>query len=341
MTTQSYLLGVGAGFVAAFVFASATTGPLPVRFILFVLTPLPIFLAGLGWGYRSALVAGLAGAVFIAMMSNAPIGVVFAITQALPCVVLCYLAHLNRPAAQNNSTQTPPGDVATKSDANVEWYPVGRLVLWAAALSAVIAIAMLLVLGGDMDALKKSLRSSMEVFAKQQIPQGGDAGTSTVSPENLDQMTDIALRVLPAIAAISIMASLLFNLWLAARITLVSGNLSRPWPDLSALTYPPMAALALSVSILASFLSGTLGIIATAVSGACYLAYVLLGLAILHHLTRGHAWRPFALWAAYLMLIFNMGLSFIPALVGLAEPFSPINRGRGGGPPGQPPNTLT
>ncbi len=335
MTTQGYFLGFGAGLVAAVVFASATTGPLPVRFILFLLTPLPIFLAGLGWGYRSALTAGLTGALIIALMSNAKVGVAFAITQALPCVVLCYLALLNRPLAAQSATST-----SGNQPPNVEWYPVGRLVIWAAVIAAVIAIAMLMVLGTDMDTLKKSLRASIEVFAKQQLPKGSE-GAAAISAADLDQMTDLALRVLPAIAAVSIMGGFLFNLWLAARITLASGNLPRPWPDLAAITFPPLAALVLSVAIVASFLTGSAGIIATAISGAFYLAFVLLGLAILHYITRGQAWRPFALWAAYFLLVFNMGLSFIPALVGLSEPFSPINRGRSGGPPRTPPPDPT
>lgn len=329
MSNQAYFLGVGAGIIAAVVFASATTGPLPVRFILFLLTPLPIFLAGLGWGYLSALTAGLAGSVLIASMWAVPVGIAFALTQALPCVFLCYLALLNRPlpSASNQSGQQA-------QTASLEWYPIGRIILWTAAISAIIAIAMLLLLGTDIETLKKSMRASLEVFVTQQLPKGN--GATTPSGEDLDRMTEIALRIMPAVAAVSIMGGLLFNFWLSARITLMSGRLSRPWPDVAAITYPPLAALILAIAMVASFMNDTFGLMATAVSGAFYLAFVLLGLAILHYMTRGLSWRPMALWGAYVLLVFNIGLSFIPALVGLTEAFSPINRGKSGGPPTLP-----
>ncbi len=52
------LIAVLLGLVSAVVFASATTGPMLMRYVLFLLTSLPIFLAGLGWGWRFAGVAG-------------------------------------------------------------------------------------------------------------------------------------------------------------------------------------------------------------------------------------------------------------------------------------------
>ena len=54
------LIAVLLGLVSAVVFASATTGPMLMRYVLFLLTSLPIFLAGLGWGWRFAGVAGAA-----------------------------------------------------------------------------------------------------------------------------------------------------------------------------------------------------------------------------------------------------------------------------------------
>jgi hypothetical protein len=53
------LIALGAGLISAVVFASATTGPLLMRMVLFLLTALPLFLAGLGLGPRAAAVAGV------------------------------------------------------------------------------------------------------------------------------------------------------------------------------------------------------------------------------------------------------------------------------------------
>ncbi len=61
------LVGVGLGLVAAVVFASATTGPLVARFLLFFITPLPIALAGLGWGWHTAAIAGFSRHALVAI----------------------------------------------------------------------------------------------------------------------------------------------------------------------------------------------------------------------------------------------------------------------------------
>lgn len=331
MTNQGFLIGIGAGLIAALAFASATTGPLPMRFLLYLLTPLPIFLAGLGWGYLSALIASLIGAFALGFISSSPaVGLVFAATQTIPCVVLCYLAGLNRPIA---ATQGADQTATTSQPPAVEWYPVGRIVLWTAAIATVLSITLLLAMGQDSDQVRDVLRETITKIISSQMEAassagGGAAGNAVVMPtdKELEVMTDNALRIMPAIAAISIMLGLLFNLWLGARITHASGQLQRPWPDLAAIYFPPGTALVFSVAILLAFLKGMTGLAATAISGALFAAYFLLGLAIIHYATRPYAWRPFLLWAIYFVLFVLSFLSLLIVLVGLSEPFSPINR---------------
>ncbi len=87
------------GLVAAVVFASATTGPLFVRFLLLFITPLAIALAGLGWGWRTAVLAGTVGTALVFVFATPAVAAAFALTQAAPMAVLTYLAMLSRPAA--------------------------------------------------------------------------------------------------------------------------------------------------------------------------------------------------------------------------------------------------
>jgi hypothetical protein len=116
------------------------------------------------------------------------------------------------------------------------------------------------------------------------------------------------------------MGSLLFNMWLAGRITLASGQLQRPWPDLPMLTYPAGTPLLLAIATGAGLLPGLPGLIGAGFAGPLFLAYVLLGLAVVHYVTRGHSWRPFALWALYVALfIINTIASLAIALIGLTE----------------------
>jgi len=325
----TYLAGAGLGLVAAVVFASATTGPFFVRFLLLFITSLPIALAGLGWGWRSAAMAGAVGTAIVLLFSSPAVAVAFAATQAAPMVVLTYLAMLARPLSDGS-------DAASDEEPGVEWYPVGRLVIWSAVMAGLMAIGSLLLLGGDLEELRKALAD----FIKTAVASSGlprPEGQSDLSEVELTALSEIALSILPAASALSWMGSLLFNLWLAGRVTLASGQLGRPWPDLAALTYPPATPLAFGLMLLATMLDGYPGLAASAFAGGLFAAYLLLGLAILHYTTRGKSWRPFALWGLYgALLIVNIWIAIVVAMLGLSEAVLHL-RARSAAPPGSPP----
>lgn len=313
------LIALGAGLISAVVFASATTGPLLMRMILFLLTALPLFLAGLGLGPRAAAVAGFSGALLV-LVAGSPIGaLVFAASQVIPAVILVYLVMLNRVA----------------DDGRTEWYPVGRIVIAAALIAGSFATLTLFLLGGDIETLRSALRGMLQTFVDNELPKMPDA--PTLGPADIDEATGIALALLPAASAISTMGSLLFNLWLAGRITMASGRLQRPWPDLAAMVYPPTAPLILAAATAAGFLAGLPGMIAAGFAGPLLFSYVLLGLAVVHYTTRGRPWRPFALWGLYASLfIMNTIASLAIALLGLAEAIWPMRKLS---PPDEPPST--
>jgi hypothetical protein len=314
------LIALGAGLISAVVFASATTGPLLMRMVLFLLTALPLFLAGLGLGPRAAAVAGFSGALLV-LVAGSPIGaLVFAASQVIPAAILVYLVMLNRVA----------------DDGHTEWYPVGRIVIAAALIAGSFATLTLFLLGGDIETLRSALRGMLQTFVDNELPKMPDA--PTLGPADIDEATGIALALLPAASAISTMGSLLFNLWLAGRITMASGRLQRPWPDLPAMVYPPTAPLMLAAATAAGFLAGLPGMIAAGFAGPLLFAYVLLGLAVVHYTTRGRTWRPFALWGLYASLfIMNTIASLAIALLGLAEAIWPMRKLSP--PPDEPPST--
>jgi hypothetical protein len=276
--------------------------------VLFLLTPLALFLAGLGLGPLAAAAGGIAGTLLVLVAGSALGALVFAASQAIPVVVLTYLASLNRSTA-----------------GGVEWYPAGRLVVAAALLAGIFSTVTLFLLGGDIDTLRNGLREMLQSFVNTELPKMPDA--PVLGPEEIDEATAIALALLPAASAISTMGSLLFNLWLAGRITMASGRLQRPWPDLAAIAYPPVTPLLLAVATGAGFLAGLPGLIAAGFAGPLFLCYVLLGLAVVHFVTRGRSWRPFALWGLYASLfIMNTVASLAIALLGLAEAIWPMRK---------------
>src|SRR5215831_17867796 len=116
---QFVLIGLGAGAAAALLFASLASGSL-LSIPLLLLSPLPIMIAGLGWSHWSALTAALAAAFTLGVAFEPLSAVSFMAFSGLPGWWLSYLAMLARPT----------GDGA----ATLEWYPPGRLVVWAALL---------------------------------------------------------------------------------------------------------------------------------------------------------------------------------------------------------------
>ena len=315
----SLLIGLGAGLVSAVVFASATTGPMFTRLLLFLLTPLALFLAGLGVGPTTVVVAGIAGTAIVWGAGSAPAAIVFAASQAVPAALLVYLASLNRTTA-----------------AGAEWYPAGRIVIAAALFAGAFSVLALFLLGADIDQLRATLRGMLEQFVNTELPKMPDA--PVLGPQEIDEATSVALALLPAASGISTMGSLLFNMWLAGRITLASGRLQRPWPDLAAIAYPVGTPLLFAVATGAGFLAGMPGLIGAGFAGPLFFAYVLLGLAVVHYVTRGRPWRPFALWGLYLLLfVVNTLASLALALVGLADAVWPIRKPQpSGGAPPQP-----
>lgn len=294
--------------VAAVAFASATTGPFLARFILIFITPLPLALAGLGWGPTSAITAGAVGTALVGLWAGGTVALAFAVSQVVPMVILTYLALLARPLAIEGAG--PPA---------LEWYPPGRLVIWSALLAAALSVAWLLLFGADLATLKQSLAEYFRTAVKDKMATLPD-GTQ-LSDADFQSMAEVMVALFPLALAISWITGLLFNLWLAGRITLASGQLVRPWPDLSVIDYPKGSALIFAAALVGTMIDGVPGQVAKAFAGSFFIAFVLLGLAVIHYTTRGQPWRPFALWGLYITLVFlSAWVAVVIALIGLSEP---------------------
>ena len=301
MTPQTFLLSVGAGLVSAVVFASATTGPVLARFALFLLTPISIYLAGLGLGPLCGAIAGVSATAIIFFIANPTAAFVFLASEAAPAVMLSRQALLAR------------GD-----DPAREWYPTGSLVQTAALFAGASAVLVMILLGVESDAMTKTLRAAVETFTKTELPT--IPGSAPLTGAQLDDLTATVKLALPAVLAISAMGTMLLNLWLAGRVTLASGRLTRPWPDLAELALPSGSSLVMLAALTLSFAGGILGLGGSAFAGACFLAFALMGLAVAHHLTRGSPWRNFILTAIYVaLLLFASGTSLMLALTGVGE----------------------
>src|SRR6195952_3464652 len=142
MTTL--LIGLAAGCASALMFASIISGAL-ISLLLFYLAPLPLMMAGLGWGPLSATIGGIAAACGLGAIFGLPYCIAFVLTVALPAWWLGHLALLGRPVPVAASTGNGASPVASA----MEWYPVGRILLWTAGFAALTTMAALFTLGTD------------------------------------------------------------------------------------------------------------------------------------------------------------------------------------------------
>jgi Predicted membrane protein (DUF2232) len=274
------LIAVAAGCASALMFASIISGAL-ISLLLFYLAPLPLMVAALGWGPLSATIGGIAAATGLGAIFGLPYCIAFAVTVALPAWWLGHLTLLGRPVTNGASSGNGASPVAPA----LEWYPVGRILLWITGFAALTTMAALLTLGTDAAAITGALRRGlMRIIGPRDAASTGET----------EQWIDALVTIGPAAAAVVAMMTLTLNLWLAARITATSGRLHRPWPDLKSAALPPMTLAALCVAVAFCFSGGLLAILAQIVTAALMMAYALTGFAVLHTLTL--ALKSRALW---------------------------------------------
>ena len=282
---QMVLVGLGAGAAAALLFASVASGSIAAVF-LFYLAPLPILIAALGWSHFAGLIAAAAATAVVALLS----GMFFI---AVPVIAfgawwLGYLALLARPATNGGGGA-------------LEWYPVGRLVLWTAVIGTLVVAAAVPNFGTDQESLQAALRKTYERILNDQ------------------SVIDVLVVAVPPAAAVFSTTTSLFNLWLAARVVKISGRLARPWPDLTALALPAISAGLLAVAIVGSFLPDLVGVLFGAFAASLIMVFAVLGFAVLHALTRGMRSRVVVLAGVYGVTIVLGWPVLAMSLLGLAE----------------------
>ena len=282
------LIALAAGSASALMFASIISGAL-ISLLLFYLAPLPLMVAALGWGPIAATIGGIVAASGLGAIFGLPYCIAFAITVAVPAWWLGHLSLLGRPlpgaAAGNGSAPAAP---------QLEWYPVGRILLWIAGFAALATITAMLTLGTDAETITNSLRSGLlRILGARDAASSGD----------IERWVAALAIVAPAAATIVAMMTLTLNLWLAGKIAATSGRLHRPWPDLKSAELPPMTLVALSVALAFCFIGGLAAMFAQITTTALMMAYGLTGFAVLHTLTLALKSRVFWLCCTYAIVV--------------------------------------
>ena len=294
------LIGLAAGAVSALMFTSMISGEL-IALVLIYLAPLPLMVAAIGWGPLCAAIGGIAATAALGAIFGLPLCAAFAIGVALPGWWLGHLALLGRPAVGPSTSDAAP------DGHDLEWYPVGRLLLWIVAFATFATFALLLTRGGDAASIAEGLKHDLEqVLAAFAVTAD-------------DQVLDALVAVIPICGVIGSFVVLTLNLWLAAKIAATSGRMRRPWPDLRGTALPPLTLAALCVAIALCYTGGLTALLAKLVTSALMMAYAFTGFAVLHTLTTALKSRVFWLGSAYIIVVLFMWPVLAMVVLGLAD----------------------
>jgi len=151
--------GVLAGICAAFLTLGATAQS-SLSFLLYAGSAMPIFIAGMGWGNRAAIIAIITTAIIGALVMSPLFALTIAIFTLIPAGWLSHLANLARPASELGG----PDDL-------LAWYPLSGIVLHLCILAsvAVVILGWLIGYGPDLvarmvDVMMTSVQSREPLF---------------------------------------------------------------------------------------------------------------------------------------------------------------------------------
>ena len=301
---QIVLIGLGAGAASALLFASIASGS-PLSFALANFAQLPILLAAIGWTHLAGLLGALAASVALAIATTGSVALAFLLGIGLPAWWIGYLALLARPAGVDPRA--------------IEWYPVGRIVVWTAIAAALVVLVTMLRYGFDAAQIQAGLRRELERALRFLSGTAANAPLQFPGVRDPERLLDILVLIVPPLKATALTVTSLLNLWLAALIVRVSGRLKRPWPQIAQMTFPPFAATVLAIAVAGTFLPDLIGLASNVFTASLLLAYALLGFAVMHTVTLGLSGRSFMLTGLY----FTVGLFGWPivlmSLLGVLE----------------------
>lgn len=298
MMRQVTLPAALAALASALLFLSATSGVGGLPFVVYFVQ-LPLFYIGFSAGLTQAALASGGALILVLVLGGGLVGFLFALVEALPCLVTVRQALLYRRVGAR------PEDI--------EWYPLGDLLALLTGLALVLTIIGLMVLGWQDDSLA-SLFAQMLEAAATQLPVGGDLAVV------LERLMRIA-PLIPGIIAASWLVMTVVNGFLGHTLAQRSGGARRPVSKLTMIELPAWCAPAFLVAgVVALLVGGDVAFFARSALVVLGMPLLFLGLATVHVAVRKLPSPKLALvvfYIAFMLLSWPLGLALV--VLGLLE----------------------
>ncbi|MGL5447103.1 MAG: hypothetical protein ACRDBL_07340 [Rhabdaerophilum sp.] len=283
--TQAILLASLAGFASALLTGMLTPGMMSLAF-LFLVSPLPLFIAGFAWHPLVAALAGLFGAILIDFATGDRAAVAFASIMALPAYAMSAVAW--------RSFATETRMIAKDGIAT------GQI-----ALSAVIYIALVIVISAiwvepDYAVFTQKLRG----FVLEGIRQMGAPGNPAVNdPATLNRLADLMTAIMLPMSGFVIITTITLSAALGAMVAERSGRMEFVKPSFNEFRLPGGSLILFGATLLIGMWEGYIAVFAEIAALGIALLLMLQGLGVLHTRLRGKPSRGFLLSVAWASVI--------------------------------------
>lgn len=311
MKPQAILIGLVAGAAAALLFAGLILQS-STALVLSLATPIPIFIASLGWGsIAGGIAAAASGIAITALTGTSMSALILVATMTLPAAIVGHLAGLARPSER--PAHAPSVLPSAPAAPALDWYPLPRILFAIAAIASAACLFVGWLVGYDTAEIGASIG---EALRAQLSANGAD-------PATLDEIQAIALvmvRIVPFVQPALLTIILVACLHLSGLVARASGRLPRPRDDIPATAGLPRAAVAVfGLAILGTFAPSPVATVAAVFAGTFGAAFTLVGLASFHRRTRGRGARGLILFAAYTAIVLLSFPLVAATILGLTE----------------------
>ncbi len=289
------LIAIAAAAASALLAAGVAAGSV-LAVPLFYLAPLPVMIAGIAFSPVAAGLAVVFASIGLGVMFGGTFLLAYAVGMGVPAFALAYAALLARQDAAGGEA--------------LLWYPVGSLALLAAVFSTVSVWVALLAMATDYESYKAAVTIAFDAMV------GPSPGASA---QDREAMGAFMAHVLPPMAGLITMLSQLACLYLAGRAARISQRLARPWPMISGMRLPQIAAYLLAGALLVTLLPGMPGLLGSVAAATLVFAYALVGFAVVHALTIGNSARFLILSGLWLITLVLGWPVLAMAVLGFAD----------------------
>ncbi|MGB0681788.1 MAG: DUF2232 domain-containing protein [Magnetovibrionaceae bacterium] len=269
----------------------------PIGILTAYIAPLPLLVFGFQAGLAPAALAAAGGVALVIILQGLQSGGLYAVTMAMPAVLVVQLALTKR----------------TQADGSKDWFPIGNVLAMLSGMAAGVVTGVGLSLMMDQPGFAGSVEAVLGVWM--------DQTAGALPMEARDTLVEQIRLILPGMAAVSFVVLVSVNAIIAVGFTAKRGQSIRPRPVYSEVRLPEWAAIAMVASAaLAVVTSGDLGYLGRNLAIAFAAAWCFQGLAVAHVAARKIPASGLALGVMYGLLFFGGMSSFlIAAFIGLLD----------------------